>query len=147
MPPPRPGDDAVARAEAPSLALRLADAALYAVVLTAVLAVAFTPLSLAISGGFAVVKFVLFVAGFVVLAAGSWKLRPPARWREEPSRLHREDTRGAGRLQSIVDRLPPFRDRRLRDADRISDGSKLVLAGLAMLLVSYLMEAVLGVPR
>ena len=142
-----PRDGSVAPDPRSTRLLRVADLLLYSVVVTAVVVVVTAPVSLLAGGTLVGVKFALFALGFVVLAAGSWKLRPPANWRETTSRIHVADTRGGGNFQGLVDSLPPLRGHRLRDADRYSDGAKLLLAGLLMLATSFLMEAVLGIPR
>lgn len=144
---PSPIEGAVGRRSLELWALRLADAVWYAVVLTGIVAGLSAPVSLLIGGSLVGVKWTLFVVGFTVLAAGSWKLRPSAAWRDESSRLEQENTRGQGNFQGLVDQLPPLRGRRLPDADRISDGTKLVLGGCLMLAASFLMEAALGIPR
>ena len=126
--------------------LRMADALLYPSVVTTVIAIAIVPVSFVLGGTLAGVKWGLFLIGFPLLAAGSWKLRPSARWRENSSRIELEDTRGEGMFQQIVDGLPPLRSRRLRDDNRLSDGSKLALTGVLMIVVSYLMETAFAVP-
>jgi hypothetical protein len=143
---PGPRNDIVDRPAWLFWALRLADALLYATVLTSVVIAVVAPLSLATGGSLVGVKWALFLLGFPLMAGGSWKLRPSAAWRDEGSRLDWENTRGEGKLQGIVDSLPPLRGRRLRDTDRLSDGTKLFLTGSLMLVVSFLLEALFGVP-
>lgn len=134
-----------------SLRLKLADALLYAVVLTAVWTAVFLPPSLLLSGDLVGVKWGLFLAGLFALGVGSFKLRPGKRWRAEDDGLVPggdgliSDTRGESQVQRLVDRLPPFRDAPLRDDQRFSDGLKLLLGAVCMLLTSFLLEAVLGV--
>ena len=146
MLPPTPDEASDESGEWPAWRLRMADALLYPIVVTTVIAVAIVPVSLMLGGTLAGVKWGLFLIGFPLLAAGSWKLRPTASWREGSSRIEVEDTRGEGMFQQIVDGLPPLRSRRLRDDNRLSDGSKLALTGVLMIVVSYLMETVFAVP-
>jgi hypothetical protein len=134
------------------LRLKLVDAALYAVVLTAVWAVLFLPLSLLLSGDLVGVKWGLFIAGLFALGVGSFKLRPGKRWKaDDDDGLVAgqdgliSDSRGESQVQRLVDRCPPFRDRPLRDDQRLSDGLKLLLGAVCMLLTSFLLEALLGV--
>jgi hypothetical protein len=122
------------------------DSILYPVVVTLVLTTAAVPLSLVFSGTLSLVKWALFLAGFPVLTAGCWKLRPSARWQDRKSRLEIENTRGEGKFQKVVDNIPPLRGHQLRNDNRTSDGFKLALTGLLMLIISYLLEALLGVP-
>jgi len=129
-----------------SLGLKLADAVLYAVVLTAVWSAIFLPVSLLLGGDLVGVKWGLFVVGFLTLGVGSFKLRPGKQWREDDEGLI-ADSRGESQVQRLVDRLPPFRDRvePPRNDHRLSDGLKLLLGAVCMLLTSFLLEAVFGV--
>jgi hypothetical protein len=127
-----------------ALGLKLADAFLYAVVLTAVWAVLFLPLSLLLGGDLVGVKWGLFVVGLLALGAGSFKLRPGKKWRDDPDGLV-ADSRGGSQIQRLVDRLPPLRETPLRDDQRLSDGLKLLLGAVCMLLTSFLLETVFGV--
>lgn len=134
-----------------SLRLKLADALLYAVVLTAVWAMLFLPPSLLLIGGLVGVKWGLFLAGLFAMGVGSFKLRPGKRWRAEDDGLVSgrdgliSDSRGESQIQRLVDRISPFRDAPLRDDQRFSDGLKLLLGAVCMLLMSFLLEAALGV--
>lgn len=127
-----------------SLGLKLADAGLYALVLTAVWTVVFLPGSLLLGGDLVGVKWGLFVVGLLALGIGSFKLRPGKQWRDDPDGVI-ADSRGESQIQRLVDRLPPFRDAPLQDDERLSDGLKLLLGAGCMLLTSFLLEAVLGV--
>jgi hypothetical protein len=134
-----------------SLRLKLADALLYAVVLTVVWAVIFLLPSLLLGGDLVGVKWGLFLVGLLALGAGSFKLRPGKRWRAEDDGLVSgsdgliSDSRGQSQVQRLVDRLLPAPDAPLADDQRFSDGLKLLLGAVCMLLTSFLLEAALGV--
>jgi hypothetical protein len=127
-----------------SLGLKLADALLYGVVLTAVWAALFLPVSLLLAGDLVGVKWGLFVVGILTLGVGSFKLRPGKEWRDDEDGLL-ADSRGASNVQRVVDRLPPLRDAPLRDDQRFSDGAKLLLGAGCLLATSFLLETALGV--
>lgn len=127
-----------------SLGLKLADALLYAAVLTALWAAVFLPVSLLLGGDLVGVKWGLFLVGILTLGVGSFKLRPGKQWREDEDGLI-ADSRGESNVQRVVDRLPPLRDAGLRDDQRFSDGAKLLLGALCMLATSFLLETALGV--
>lgn len=118
----------------------VADLGLYAVVLTAVLTAVATVASLLFTGRLVAAKWLLFVAGFWLMALGAWKLRPPPAWRDGAGRFGLENSRGDGRLQGLVDRLPPLRAAPPVDAERFSDGTKLLTASVLTLAVSVLLE-------
>lgn len=123
--------------------LRLADAVLYALVLTAALAAVSIVVSFPLGGGWVGVKLLLFVFGLLVFGVGSLQLRPAPPWREE--RRFSLETDEETRFQALVHRLPPLRWRDLPPEERWSVALRLVLAGLSTLGLSFLLEAVFGV--
>lgn len=122
--------------------LAVGDLLLYGLALTAAVCAVTFPLSHALTESLTPAKWLLFVVASVLLLAGAVKMRPKPAWKDE-TRLGMEDSRGEGRLQSVVDRTMP---EPIDDARRYSDGLKLLVGSLLMFLVSFLLERVLGVP-
>lgn len=118
----------------------------YATILTAVVTMIFGPLSVLLTDDLVFLKYVLFFFGFLTLAVGSWKLRPPARGNSS-SRLDIQNTRADRGFGAFVNTVPPGAWY-LAPEDRLSDGARIALAGIVLLLVSWLLEVVfqVGVP-
>lgn len=140
------------------LGWRLLDLAGYAVGLTATVAVLMAPLSLLAGAGLAGVKYGLFVAG--VLAFGyatllAWPVRPDeegpqagpgSETQDGPAyetRGDRADPTSETSFESLLARLPPFEQ--VDPVERFHPGTKLYVASLLMLAVSYGLEAMFGV--
>lgn len=113
-------------------ALQALDAVVYAAVLTALVALAGLALGLVRGNGLLAAEYLLFWTAFLVMAMGAWKLRPRAAWKDE-ARLNvaaKQDTP----LARTVRRLPPLSRYDLERHERATDGAKLLLASLVMLL-------------
>jgi|GEM_PF-2502333 len=126
-----------------SIAAKTLDGLQYAVLVTAAVTLVLAPVSLLVTGDLVFAKYGLFFLGFLTVAIGSWKLRPPARNRS-PSRFHVPNTRAERGFGAVVNRVPPAAWY-LDEDDRLSDGARLVVAGVALLVASYLLELVFHV--
>jgi len=97
------------------------------------------------AGTFLLVKFLLFLVGFSLLAFGTVSLWPALPTDPEeadpPAVTERELSPFESALASVFSRV----DDRYPPTERFSPGFKLFVAGCVVLLVSYLMEAALGV--
>ncbi len=127
------------------------DALAYAIVVTAVAAAAALIVGVATGGGVVRAKTLLFVAGWALLSYATFRLWPtsiedvesPADGQlgESIPSVHDET-----RFQSFVRRLPPARwIQPPNPEDRVSPPGKLLFGSVLMLLLSFLMETVLGV--
>jgi hypothetical protein len=118
----------------------------YAIILTAVVTMVFGPLSVLLTEDLVFLKYALFFFGFLTLAIGSWKLRPPARG-DASSRLDLENTRADRGFGAFVNTVPPGAWI-LAPEDRLSDGARIALAGVVLLVFSWILEVVfhVGVP-
>ncbi|WP_336135259.1 DUF7555 family protein [Natronomonas amylolytica] len=135
-------------------ALVFVDAAVYALVAAAVTAVLAFVLGVATGGGFVRMKALLFLAGFGLMAYSTVRL-----WPSSPEDLDEDTMSGVSppggsipaatnetRFQTFVRGLPPLRWIRPPPPDRrLSSAGKLFWSSVAILLLSYLMEAVFGV--
>lgn len=123
-----------------------ADALAYATVLTAAVALPGAVVGLAFRGDLVAAKRLLFLVGFALLAYGSVQLRPSPPTGGEGGR-HGSDSSGRYEprgIQALVGRALPG-PIRPAPAERFPVHAKLVLAGLAMLLASLLLEVAAGV--
>lgn len=122
-----------------SVLRKLLDTLAYAVALSLLVFLAATAVSFALGGGWVGVKYLLFVLGFLALGAGAFFLRPTPPWRDEPL------VRRTGRtpLERLVRRL--LGDRALDPDQQYPASARVLLAGVLLLAVSFLMEAVFGV--
>lgn len=129
-----------------AIGVKALDGAQYAVILTAIVTAVFAPLSVLLTNDLVFLKYMLFFFGFLTLAIGSWKLRPPARG-SSSSRLDVENTRAESGFGAFVNTVPPG-VWYVTPANRLSDGARIALAGLALLLLSWILEFVfhVGVP-
>ncbi|MFC6724868.1 hypothetical protein ACFQE1_10890 [Halobium palmae] len=126
-------------------ALRLLDTLAYAVALTAV-AFAIGAIAATVAGRNALLgaKWFLFTVGFTLLAYSAFQLRPTPLWKRDGNDGDGDDEPESVGVQSVVAETIPA-SYRLRPADRHSAALKLFVGSLAMLVTSFLMEAVFGV--
>ncbi|WP_423743660.1 hypothetical protein V5735_11555 (plasmid) [Haladaptatus sp. SPP-AMP-3] len=140
----------------PRRARQVLDALVYAIAVTGVAFVVGGLVSFPLGGGLVGVKYFLFLIGFLLFGYGAWQLRPDRPWDVDKSdgeiEIVRNDTRGEvigareeTRFQAAVQRLPPLSWYSIPPEERFSPGAKLFLASIAILLASFLMEAVFGV--
>ncbi|WP_053948182.1 DUF7555 family protein [Halolamina sediminis] len=85
-------------------------------------------------------KYLLFVGGFLQLGVGVAQL-----WPTDPSDLEGPTPEQSSRTQAVVDRLSPLERLGLPVGRRFDLGAKRFLSGLAILFVSFALEAVFGV--
>lgn len=137
-------------------AVKVIDAAVYAVVLTGVAFVVGALVSAAAGGGLPGAKWFMFFAGFAMFGYASLKLRPKAAWKDGGST---DDTDGAdgglfsggdepvGIERAVGDALDAVLPPTLRPTpdERPSSGTKLFLGSVCILAASFLMEVALGI--
>jgi hypothetical protein len=127
------------------------DAIVYAIVVTAIVGITSIAVSFVLGWGLVGVKFILFVVGFVLFGIGTLKLRPTSPWQEgdenESSEVSHAGSDNDSPLQRAIHRVLPLDQHELRPNNRLSDGAKLFLASVFMLVVSFLMESVFDIAR
>lgn len=132
------------------------DALVYAIVVTGVAFAIGGVVSFPLGGGLLGIKYFLFLVGFVLFGYGAFQLRPSRAWNVDKSgdeiEIERNEKTGEvvgsreeTRFQSAVQRLPPLLRYSIPPEERFPPGAKLFLASVAILLTSFLMEAVFGV--
>lgn len=85
-------------------------------------------------------KYLLFVGGFLQLGVGVAQL-----WPTDPSDLEEPAPEPTSRTQDVVDWLAPTGRLGLPVGQRFDPGARRTLSGLAILFVSFVLEAGLGV--
>lgn len=115
----------------------------YAVLLTAAVVAVFAPISVLLTEDLVLLKYVLFFFGFLTVAIGSWKLRPPARGNSS-ARFDVPNSHADSGFGAFVNSVPPGAWY-LSPEERLSDGARIALGGLALLLMSYVLEFVFHV--
>lgn len=120
------------------------DAAVYAVVLVAVVVGASAVVSLPVGWGLVGVKYVLFVLGFFLFGVSTFQLRPRPPWKDDDTG-ETVGTRDESRFQRLVQRVPPLGRYGLAPDDRLSPAAKRFLSSLLLLAVSFVLETVFGV--
>lgn len=135
------------------MGLQVADAVAYVVVLTGALFLVGSAFSLALGQGFVGTKYLLFFVGFGMFGYAAFLLRPTPPWKREGDG---ESVVGAGSGETseeeaqdkpthrLASRLLP-EGLRLPPDQRLSAGTKMLLAAIAVLATSYVMEAVFNV--
>lgn len=128
----------------------------YGVLLTALLCAVLAPVSWLVAGDLVILKQGLFAAGLVLMLLGAVKARPPQRhvlepdvdWRPRLSRHLPADSYATAGFGGVVHRLPPASWYVGGEADRLSDGGRLLVAWVVAWAVSYVLEALfhVGVP-
>lgn len=121
--------------------LQTLDLAAYAVVATSVVFSLGLVVGLLVGNGLVGAKWLLFVVGFLFVAYGALRLRPTPKWKDESRLEFGDDPRGLQR--AVADALPA--DYRLPTDERLPVGLKILAAGAAILLTSFLMESVFGI--
>lgn len=132
----------------PSLRLlKTLDAVFYAVAATLAFSVPLGLLSLLLYGDLVGLKFGLFFLGFLVFGLGAFKIQPARPWQDEDATggMVVSNSRRDSRFQRAVRRVPPLDRYTLHSHEQLSDGAKLLLAGVTMLLASFLLERLFGV--
>lgn len=121
------------------------DALVYAVAITAIAVIGSIAISFAFGGKWLGVKYILFLVGIGLFGIGTLKLRPSAAWSENEESQTRNDEETW--LQARIQHIPPLDRYGLRPNDRLSNGAKLFLASVLILLASFSLEIVFGVTR
>lgn len=122
---------------------QLLDALVYAFAFTVTVFVVSTLVSFVLGGSWVGVKYILFLVGIALFGLGTFKLRPKAAWKDkERLPANRE---GKTPFQAAMARVSPVDLDRIAPEDPLSDGAKLFVAAVLVLLVSFVMEAVLGI--
>lgn len=96
--------------------------------------------SLVAGAGAVGVKYGLFLIGFGLFGYSIFLLKP-----SKPGSEPKVQPRGDTRFEARTKWLPPHRWFHLAPADRLRPGTKLFLASLTILAMSYLMESLLGI--
>lgn len=115
------------------------DALAYALVVTSILFVLTTAISLPLGVGLLGTKWFLFFIGFALFGYATFRLRPTPPWKDEES----EDEEGRGLEQFVAESLP--KAVALPPDERLPPAAKLFVAAAAVLLTSFLLEALLRV--
>lgn len=133
-------------------ALVWADAVAYALVVAGVATLAALVVGVATGGGLVRAKTLLFLLGLALMAYATVRLWPssPEDVRDRAGRERRgaslPPTPAETRFQAVVRTLPPVRWLRPPAPERrLSPAVKLFLGSVAVLLTSFLLEAVFGV--
>lgn len=124
--------------------VKTVDGLQYAVVLNALFLLVLAPASAAATGSLVALKWALFLVGLLLIGVGSVKLRPPPPGRENP-RLGVSNSVATDGLGGLIGRLPPVAWYEPNREERLSDGARFLLAGVTAWVVSFGLEAVLGV--
>lgn len=121
------------------------DALVYAVALTAVVLIVSAVISFVLGSAWVGVKYLMFLAGIGMFGLATFKLRPTPPWKDT-ERLP-ADRREASPFQRVMTEYSPLDPNRFapNKRDRLSDGVKLFLTSLLVLVVSFVMETVFGV--
>jgi hypothetical protein len=125
--------------------LQVLDALVYALAVAGVLAVGTGALSVGFGGGLVGAKYLLFFLGFVLFATGAIGMRPTAAWKDDEESAAVVGRAEETRFQGTLHRLPPLRRYELAPAERLSAGTKLFVASVLVLAISFVLEAVFGV--
>ncbi len=120
---------------------RLVDAVQYAVGVTVVVGVSLAPLAVTLPAGPFWVKLGLFVGGTATVGYATYLAWPTSGSDGGGSTDPHRETR----LQAAIRRLPPAAWLPIAPRDRYPNWARLYLAGVVMLVTSYLLETLLGV--
>lgn len=140
--------DGVREGRAWTYARMVVDALAYAGVVTIATVVLALTIGIVTGGGAVLGKILLFIAGWLFVGIATVRL-----WPKSPRQVALEGESGGARgttapggtrIESFADTLPPLRWMR-RPARQLSPPTKLFIAGLLVLLSSYLLETVFAV--
>lgn len=121
------------------------DALVYAVALTAVVLIVSAVISFVLGSAWVGVKYLMFLVGIGMFGVATFKLRPTSPWKDaERLSANRE---GTSPFQTVMANYAPIDLNRFapKENDQVSDGVKLFLASVLILVVSFVMETVFGV--
>ncbi|WP_247731538.1 DUF7555 family protein [Halovivax limisalsi] len=121
------------------------DAITYALVLGGLLTAGALLVALGAGGDLTTVKYLLFGAGWVLLAIATVRLWPSRGGDPEPSDDFDRSIGSPGRVQRLADDAPPARwVRQPTPHERLSSASKQFLAAIITLAISILLEVGIG---
>lgn len=135
-------------------AYQLLDAVVYACAVAALIFGGSAVVSTILFGGdWTGAVFIMFLVGWVMVAYGTFQLRPEPPWTTEHTdqgmKIKRTDTsadkatvgsRTETRFQATMQRLPPLRWYSLPPDERLPVSAKVFLSGVAVLVASYVVE-------
>ena len=128
---------------------QLLDVAAYGVWLTVLFAVLSAVLAVLVGWRPAPgAKYGLFVFGWLAFGYGTFKLLPSRPWKDDDGDVPGPLAVGAGeetKFQSLVQRLPPARFRRIPPVQRLPTGVRVFVGSLVMLATSIVMEQLFGI--
>ncbi len=126
--------------------LRVLEATYWILAVTAMITVGLGILALA-GNGLLTLKYLLFVVGFLLFGIGAWALWAGSRKRPTiwPEVSIGPDVDDAVWFERRLWDLPGLRGEWLPVHERVSRPIKLFLTGLAVLAISFVMEAVFGI--
>lgn len=139
---------------APRRGSRLLDTLAYAVVMAVLSFLSGVLLSLPFGLDWYVVEAVMFLEGWILFGYGTFKLRPTPPWKRDRGGVRGtvretlsldEDNPGNRtntRVEEIVGRVPGIGERVPPPDGRFSMGTKLFVAGIVVLVASFLLERV-----
>ncbi|WP_435115521.1 DUF7555 family protein [Halolamina sp. C58] len=116
------------------------DGVVYAALTAVIASLAGLAVGALLGAPWVVLKYLLFVGGFLQVGVGVAQL-----WPTDPSDLEGPTPEQSSRTQAVVDRLAPIGRLGLPVGRRFDVGAKRFLSGLAILFVSFALEAVFGV--
>lgn len=121
------------------------DALVYAVALTAVVLIVSAVISFVVGSAWVGVKYLMFLVGIGMFGVATFKLRPtsPLKDTEQLS----ANQRGTSPFQTVMANHAPIDLNRFapKENHRLSDGVKLFLASVLILVVSFVMETIFGI--
>lgn len=127
-------------------ALQALDALIYGGAVVALLVSVSAVVSFPVGWGWVGVKVALFFVGFLFFGVSALQLRPKPPWKREESDGDSESgKRKETHFQVLVQRIPPLGRYGLAPDERLSPATKLFVASVLVLAVSYVMEAGFGV--
>lgn len=134
-----------------SIAARVwSEAIAYALYLTLIVTLGASLVGIGLTGSIVTVKTVLFIAGWAIMSYATIKL-----WSSSKNEIKQRgdgytesvpETLDRSRVHTLFLQLPPFRWIRPPPPERrLSKDSKLFISGIAVLLLSFVMERFLGI--
>ncbi len=136
---------AATRSTAERAWVALLDGVQYAVALNAALVALLGVPVAVLTGSLVGLKWLLFLAGLLMIGAGAWQLRPaPPGEGTDGGQIGRGDPGGGG-FGGRVGHLPPVAWYAPEPDERLSGGGRLLFAGALAWVVSFALERALGV--
>ncbi|GAA0223656.1 hypothetical protein ACFFQF_09055 [Haladaptatus pallidirubidus] len=133
------------------------DALVYAVAVAGFAFLVGVVVSFSLGSALVGVKYFLFLIGFAIFGYATFLMLPSAPWDVNKTddggvEIVRNDERGdvigsreETRFQAAVQRIPPLSHYSIPPEERLSPATKLLIASIAVLATSYIMETAFGV--